>query len=189
MKNSAKKYVAFLRGINVGGKVMLPMKELAVLCEKASLENVRTYINSGNVLFESELNEDALRTKIEAVLEKKMERKMDVVIRTPEELETILKKNPFPNENPSQVGVILFADPISKAAARELELAETSSPTKEKIACSKRETYIYYPVGMGQTKLKMPSSTRVGTARNINTITKLIALSAEAVKPAKAKKV
>ncbi|HUX81089.1 MAG TPA: DUF1697 domain-containing protein, partial [Candidatus Paceibacterota bacterium] len=102
-------YVAFLRAINVGGKTLLPMKELSDICSDIGLKNVRTYIQSGNVLFASSLAPAVLKSKIEKALLKKIGKDIVVIIRTAHELATIVARNPFPKAHPSQVGVLLLA--------------------------------------------------------------------------------
>lgn len=167
-------FIAFLRGINVGGNVMLPMKKLAGICEDIGFENVRTYINSGNVIFESNETEEELKIKLEKALFKNMGRKIDVIIRKETELKSIIKKNPFPKTNSSQVGVLLFAKSVSKSFAKEVEI---SGP--EEVVISGREVFINFPNGMGKSKLKLPPVAKTGTVRNMNTISKLATLAAK----------
>ncbi len=162
------KYAAFLRGINVGGNNIIPMKELALLSTGAGFKNVRTYINSGNVLFESNLSEAKIRDKLEAALRKKMGKDIPVVIRNEKELKSILSANPYPNALPAKIGVVLFTHPVPESF-----ITGIVSPGPEEILPSGRELFIYFPDGMGRSKLKFPSKGEVGTVRNINTIGKL----------------
>lgn len=97
-------YIALLRGINVGG-VILPMTELRTICESAGLKNVRTYIQSGNVLFNSVESEDSLVSLLEASLLAHKARQIRVMIRTANELEATLSTNPFSHAPPARVGV------------------------------------------------------------------------------------
>ena len=78
--------VALLRAINVGGSGKLPMKDLARLCTDLGFGNVRTYIQSGNVIFESRLSEQAIRTKLERALTEKLGKQAAAVVRTAAEL-------------------------------------------------------------------------------------------------------
>ena len=161
------KYVAFLRGINVGGTGILPMKDLVALCGKLGFAQVKTYIQSGNVLFESNLSGSAIVAKLEKALKNKMGKEIIVVVRTEAELTQILKKNPFPKANPAQVGVHLFASPISK------NFMEAVVATREEVVPAKREVYVHYLDGMGKTKLKLPAEAKKATVRNINTLAKI----------------
>ena len=149
------KYVAFLRGINVGGHAILAMSELKTLCEKLGYQKVRTYIQSGNVIFESALTENTLAQKLEAALGKKIGKPVSVVVRTVDDLAVILKKNPFPKAEPAKVGVMFFARPIQKDF-----LSGVSTSTGEEVKANKREIYIYYPNGMGRFEAQATEAKR-----------------------------
>jgi uncharacterized protein (DUF1697 family) len=167
-------YVAFLRGINVGGNTMVSMKELAAICADIGFENVRTYLNSGNVIFQSPLPERELQQQLETALSEKTGKDIRVVIRSSGDLERVVKDNPFTEAVPSQVGVLLGTEPIP-----ENVLAEFVIMGREQVVIGKREVYVHYPDGMGRSKLRWPPSLRNGTMRNINTLTKLAGLVAE----------
>jgi uncharacterized protein (DUF1697 family) len=164
-------FVALLRGINVGGNNILPMTELKALCEEAGFKNVSTYIQSGNVIFESQVAEEKVVSKIESALKKRLQNPVSVMIRTIEELENIISNNPFQSANPSQVGVLL----LGKRIEPEI-LNDFSGKEAEEIVAGKREIYIHFPNGMGKSKLKFPKSAKDGTVRNINTVKKLAEL-------------
>lgn len=164
-------FVAFLRGINVGGNTRVPMKRLAELCTEIGFVNVRTYINSGNILFESKLSADVLREKLERALQKEWKKSIAVVIRTERELKSSISKNPFPKVEPMKVGVMLFHSPVSKGYLKDFK---NNQP--EEVVQGAKELYIHYPNGMGRSKLKLPASKEQGTVRNINTLTKLVLL-------------
>ncbi len=90
------KYVAFLRAINVGGHAVIKMTELKRMFESAGLKNVQTYIQSGNVIFESdEESADALEKQIESQLEKAAGYRIQLFVRTMRELRSIVSKSPF----------------------------------------------------------------------------------------------
>ena len=165
------KYIALLRGINVGGNTILPMSDLKFICTDIGLKNVRTYIQSGNLIFESELSEIKLKKKLEEALLVKRQKQIPVIIRTIQEMETAIAGNPFPGAEPSQTGVMFFAEPVP----REISSSITTTG-HEKTVISGREIYIHYPAGMGRSKLKFPKIFQEGTVRNINTINKLIRL-------------
>ena len=164
-----KTYVAFLRGINVGGNAILLMSELKMLCEKLGFENVHTHIQSGNVIFNSGLSKEILREQLETALDKKIGKRVVVAVRTMDELVHILKKNPFPKAEAAKVGVMFFTQPIQKDF-----LSGISTSTGEEVSVNKWEAYIHYPNGMGRSKLKLPQQSDEGTVRNINIIQKLI---------------
>jgi uncharacterized protein (DUF1697 family) len=167
-------YIAFLRGINVGSSTMISMKDLAAICADIGFEHVRTYLNSGNVIFQSPLTEAELQETLETALKGKTGKEIGVVIRSPGDLERVVKSNPFPDAVPSQVGVLLVMEPVVKNVLTEFVI-----PGREKVVPGNREVYVHYPDGMGRSKLKWPLSLRSGTMRNINTLTKLTALAVE----------
>ena len=160
-------FVALLRAINVGGTGKLPMKDLSALCAALGFDRVRTYIQSGNVIFESNLSERAIRARLEKALTEKLGKRADVVVRTGPELRSVLRANPFPNADASRVGVFFRADVLDKTL-----LGEVVAPGGEEVRLGKREIYIHFPQGMGRSKLKLPAG--VGTLRNINTVAKLV---------------
>jgi uncharacterized protein (DUF1697 family) len=165
-------YIALLRGVNVGGTGKLSMKDLSALCTTLGHVEVRTYIQSGNVIFSSSLSETKVRSALEQALHKKMGKPIDVMLRTADELRAVLEANPFPDQSPASVGVIFL-----HAAPHKDLLQKLISPTGEQVRLGKRELYIYYPIGMGQTKLKLTPVGTPTTTRNINTVAKLVALA------------
>jgi uncharacterized protein (DUF1697 family) len=160
-------FVAFLRAVNVGGTGMLPMKDLAALCAKLGLQDVRTYIQSGNVVFASKLTERKVQALLENGLAERMGKKIDVMVRSAAELRSILAANPFPHGKPAQIGVLFLADHAPKDLMDGL-----SNPGPEEVKPAGREIYVHYPLGMGRSKLKFPA-TVVSTTRNLNTVAKL----------------
>lgn len=165
-------YVALLRAVNVGGTGVLPMKELAALCSGLGFGQVRTYIQSGNMIFHSALGKDAVDQELAQALGSKMGKPVDVLLRTAAELRAILKANPFPDAEPSKVAVVFCNGNLPKGWLDLLRI-----PGAEEVRPGKKEIYIHYPEGMGKSKLKLPSSTGIATVRNINTVTKLLALA------------
>ena len=151
------------------------MKELSALCETLGFKRVRTYIQSGNVIFESSLSAARAQDALERALAKHMGKKIDVILRSASELRSVLSANPFPDEPPAKVAVLFCADVVQ----RDL-LAHVAAPGGEKVVATDREIYVFYPNGMGRSKLKLPSAKGPVTARNINTVTKLVALTVEA---------
>jgi uncharacterized protein (DUF1697 family) len=162
-------FVALLRAVNVGGTGKLPMKELSALCtDLLGFDNVRTYIQSGNVVFESSLPENTVRIRLEKALSERLGKRADVFVRTASELRSVLKGNPFPNVEPARVGVYFVAERVNKRL-----LDAVVAPGGEEVRAGKRELFIHFPQGMGRSKLKIPSGIGAGTIRNINTVAKL----------------
>lgn len=165
-------FIALLRAINVGGTGMLPMKELSAMCLELGFEKVRTYIQSGNVVFESSLTEKTVQTRLEQVLIKRMGKKIDVIVRTASELLRVLEANPFAEMEPAKVIVLFLPSPVPTGLLNDLV-----APGGEQVRSGKREIYIYYPNGMGRSKLKLPATGGPTTARNINTVAKLVTMT------------
>ncbi len=164
-------HVALLRGINVGGSGLLAMKELANLCTAAGLRSVRTYIQSGNVIFDSDQPEAAIRFRLEPVLHARVGKPVDVMIRTAEEMRSVLRDNPFPDKEPAKVAIAFLHQPPP------MDLMEhVVAPGGEQVQLGTREVYLFYPEGMGRSKLKLPLKDTAATVRNMNTVAKLVAM-------------
>jgi len=165
-------YVALLRAVNVGGTGKLPMTELKAMCEAAGLDQVRTYIASGNVVFTSDLDEDAVRAAIEKPLEAYAGKPVGVLVRTAAEMADTLARNPFPDK-PGNRTVALFVDGAIPADA----LDGARNVKDEQMRIGKREIYIFYGDGMADSRLTIPAG-KTGTARNMNTVAKLAEMAA-----------
>src|SRR5262245_21725093 len=99
-------FVALLRAVNVGGTGKLPMSDLKRMCEKLGFTNVRTYIASGNVVFESRTSEAAIRKALESTLQKYAGKPVGVLVRTGAELKKVLAANPFQDKAPNRTVAI-----------------------------------------------------------------------------------
>src|SRR5690606_28550065 len=104
--------IAFLRGINVGGYNIIPMLKLRELCIELGFAEVRTYIQSGNILFRSDFSEHELIASLEKSLETQVEKHISVIIRSANDLENVISKNPSSDSNPAQVGISFFTQLI-----------------------------------------------------------------------------
>lgn len=167
MTKPSTKYVALLRAVNLAGTGKLPMTELKSMCDSSGFLNARTYINSGNVVFESKLSEAVVKAKLEKCMASYAGKPVDVLVRTGPEMAAVLAGNPFNSRPPNQT-VAIFLD----ERPPEDTLKTITDQAKEEVALGTREIYVYYPDGMGRSKLKIPAAKR-GTARNMNTIAKL----------------
>lgn len=175
-------HVALLRAINVGGHRIIPMKDLKTLCERRGLEGVRTYLQSGNVVFRSPLAAPALRTLLQSAIEEKFGFDVTVVLRSAQDMQRIAAENPFfqaPPEDPKFYHAVFLADPPAPEA-----LAALVPPPGEpaRFVAGPRELFLHYPQGAGKTKLTTDFlERRLGvrtTARNWNTVIALAELTA-----------
>ena len=164
-------YVAFLRAVNVGGTGKLPMADLRQLCEEIGFEGVQTYIASGNVVFHSDARKQAAKATLENRLHEYAGEPIGVMLRTAKELRAILDENPFAGRDPRRTVAILLNQPPAKGA-----LARAVGQSDEQMRLGKQEIYVHYPSGIGRSKLRIPAAND-GTARNMNTIAKMVELS------------
>lgn len=165
-------YAALLRAVNVGGTGKLPMKALVELCESAGFSGAKTYIQSGNVVFSSRKSDRGVKSALGAALAEHMGKPVGVLVRSAAALAKVAEANPFPDAAPNRV-LTLFLD----AAPDPALLAATKTPGGEVLVAGAREVYIHFPDGMGKSRLKVPHAD-IGTARNLNTVNKLVQLAA-----------
>ncbi len=161
------RYVALLRAVNVGGTGKLPMSELASMCEGAGFTNVRTYIASGNVVFDAKVTAAKVKAALESLLHAYAGKAVGVFVRTPGEMAAIVKANPFPKAAPNRTVAIFLDAPPPKDA-----LLHATGVKDEEMRLGAREIFVHYGEGMGTSKLKIPAA-KHGTARNMNTVAKL----------------
>lgn len=165
-------YVALLRAVNVGGTGKLPMSELKAMCVAEGFEKVRTYIASGNVVFSASQSEPEVKTALEKRLRAYAGRPVGVTVRTAREMADVLDANPFPDAPPNwTVAIFLNGPPPTDT------LDTIKGRTDEEVRLGSREIFVAYGAGMGRSKLKIPAAAH-GTARNMNTIAKLVELAA-----------
>jgi uncharacterized protein (DUF1697 family) len=165
------RYVALLRAINVGGTGKLPMAVLRSMCVAAGFTDVQTYIASGNVVFTSTGRAESVKAKLEARLRNNAGKPIGVIVRTANEMADILKANPFRTTDPKTTYVVFL-----NAAPADNPLETATGRVDEQMRLGRREIYIYYPHGMGRSKLRVPSA-KTGTARNLNTVAALVKLA------------
>lgn len=103
-----KKYVAFLRAINVGGTTLIKMSDLKKMFESLGLQNVQTYIQTGNVIFESQADASALEEQIERQLEKAMGKPIQLFVRTIREVQRMAETCPFEAKDGQTVYVVIL---------------------------------------------------------------------------------
>jgi uncharacterized protein (DUF1697 family) len=142
------------------------------MCEAAGFQSVRTYIASGNVVFQSAKTEAQVQKALEAVLAAYAGKPVGVLVRTAAEMAGVLARNPFP-EMPGNRTVAYFLDDTPKRDT----LQSVANQAREQLRLGTREIYVYYPDGIGDSKLKIPAA-KQGTARNMNTIAKLSEMAA-----------
>lgn len=137
------------------------------MCTAAGFTNVRTFIASGNVVFDASVTAAKVKAALEARMLAYADKAVAVFVRTPGEMAAIVKANPFPRAAPNRTIVIFLEAPPPKDA-----LAHATGVKDEEMRAGVREIYVHYGEGMGSSKLKIPAA-RDGTARNMKTVAKL----------------
>jgi uncharacterized protein (DUF1697 family) len=176
--------ISMLRGVNVGGHNKIRMDDLRALYESLKLEDPRTYVQSGNVIFRTkEKNSAALAKKIQSAIEHTFKCRPDVILRTTGELREAIAASPFASRRDLEPGKILvtFLATAAGPDAHTTLLSFKSYP--EEIHLKGRELYIYFPDGAGKSKLPWSRVEKLlqttGTARNWNSVTKMLAIAEE----------
>jgi uncharacterized protein (DUF1697 family) len=174
--------IALLRGINLGPARRVAMADLRELLESLGHAEVRTHLQSGNAVFTSDEPPDEVARRLEREIAKRLSVETDVVVRTRDELADVVRRDPFGElaDDPKRYQVSFFARDPDPGAVRELEAADFSP---ERVVVSGREIYAWHPDGVQRSKLaRILAGERFGspgTARNWNTVTKLLALADE----------
>jgi uncharacterized protein (DUF1697 family) len=171
-------FVSMLRGVNVGGSSRIKMDALTAVYESMGLRDVRTLLQSGNVVFRSRIKDrQQLAQRIQQEMERQLDLQSEVLIRTLAELESIFERSPIlsPKADMSKLLVMFLSTvPDAKSQARLLKWHQGN----EMLELRGPEVYLYYPDGVGRSKLSsavIENQLGVsGTARNWNTLTKLL---------------
>jgi len=174
-----KTYIILLRGVMPTGKNKVPMTQLREVLVKDGFGNVRTYIQSGNALVNTDLSAKEVEKRVHELIKKNIGADLVVVARTAAQLQKVLDENPFvKGYDISRIFFVSFAEPPLSQKVKDL-LAQDFSP--EKLAITKNAAYMYIPGAYGSGKLsnnflekKLDVS---ATMRNFNTMSKLIEMS------------
>jgi len=172
-------YISLLRAINVGGNNKIKMDTLKEVYQSLGLKNVKSYLQTGNVVFEADEEKILqLEEKIEIEIEKRFGFRPKVIIRTLEELKEVIAKTPFNDGKerlPNRLLVMFLAEQPTNEAKAQLTQINT---TLEELHLIGKELYLYYPESVANSKLNTNIIEKklklYGTARNWNTVTKLV---------------
>ena len=165
-------YVALIRAVNVSGTGKLLKDDLKAMGEACGFGSVRTFINSGNLLFTSDLGEAEVQKRIGQRIDDYFGKHVLVFVRSAAEMAEAAAANPFPNDKPSGV----MANFIDEKPAQAM-LDEARDVQVERLALGPRLIYISYGQGIADSKLKLPAI-KQGTARNMNSVAKMAELLA-----------
>ena len=172
--------IVLLRGINLGSRNRVAMPRLREILADAGFGAVETYVQSGNVVLDSDLAPDELATRCRRLIAAELGLEIDVVVRTRDELAEVVARNPLGDvaDNPKRYQVSFLAKALP---AETMEKLSALAADSERLVAIGRELYGWHPEGIGRSKLWAAlASSRLGvtaTARNWSTVTKLLALA------------
>jgi uncharacterized protein (DUF1697 family) len=174
------RHIALLRGINIGPRNRIAMPALREALEAAGFDDVRTYVQSGNVVLSSDAKPDAVAREVERVIQETFGLDIAVVTRTRDELAEVVKRNPLGDvaENPKRYQVSFLDQELDPEVIDKLTAAATESERLEAIG---RELYAWHPDGVARSKLWGRLAGKglgvKATARNWTTVTTLLEMA------------
>ncbi|PHR62342.1 MAG: hypothetical protein COA47_04555 [Robiginitomaculum sp.] len=173
-------WILLLRGINVGGNNLLPMKNLRALLEKLGYGSVRSYIQSGNCVFEcSKKNAGTLSEEIKKALEAEFGLHLNVLVLEAQDFNSTIKDNPYPvpESEGKFVHFFFLAEPATHA---DLDALNAISKPSEAFTLTDTVVYLHAPEGIGRSKLAANMEKKLGvptTARNLRTVLQISKLT------------
>jgi uncharacterized protein (DUF1697 family) len=180
----AMAHIALLRGVNLGGHRAVAMADLRELATALGFSEVRTLLNSGNLVFDAGAHTSA---QLEALLEGEAEQRLglrtDFHVRSAGEWRAIIAKNPFPAEAKRDPARLIMFCLKTAPGAKAFTALQAAIKGPERVLGVGRHAYIYYPDGQGRSTLTIgiiDKALNRGTGRNWNTVLKLAALTASA---------
>jgi uncharacterized protein (DUF1697 family) len=174
--------ISMLRGVNVGGHNKIKMDALRALYEFLKLRDAQTYVQSGNVIFSTDERDiSRLAKRIEDGIERKFGFRPDVILRTAAEMRDVIARNPFAKRRGIEPGKLLVSflasDPGEEARKKLCQM----KCDPEELRVEGREVYIYFPNGMGRSKLPWAGLNKMlktpATGRNWNSVTKMLEMA------------
>jgi uncharacterized protein (DUF1697 family) len=174
-------YVAMLRGVNAGGNP-LKMDRLRAACAELGFADVRTYLQSGNVVLSSRLGAEAVAKKLKAAIDGQTRLPVPVMVRTAAEMDTVVTANPFLKQkgiDATKLHVTFLERAIAKPDTAKLDKL---AGTRDEYRLGKREVFLHCPINYGQSKLVNAALEKLlggATTRNWNTVTTLAAMANE----------
>jgi len=174
--------ISMLRGVNVGGHNKIKMEALRALYESLKLRDAQTYLQSGNVIFWTDERDLAgLAKRIEDGIERKFGFRPDVILRTAAEMKEVVARNPFAKRRGIEPGKLLASFLASDPGEEARENVRQMKCDPEELRIEGRELYIYFPNGMGRSKLSLAKLEKTlktaGTGRNWNSVTKMLEMA------------
>ena len=174
--------ISMLRGVNVGAHHRLKMSDLRLVYQSLGLQELETYVQSGNVVFKtSERDLGGLRKLLEDAIEARFGFRAQVVFRTTAELRQAIIKNPFKKRDGIEPSKLLVIFPVGRPSTEARKNVLEIKTGLEELCIEGHEVYVYFPNGMGTSKLTPAMIEKAlqlsGTGRNWNTVTKLLEIA------------
>lgn len=171
-------YIALLRGVNLAGHKMVAMADLRAMLTDMGFTDVRSLLQSGNLVFQGRAQASAtLERKLEQEAQRRLDLETEFHVRTKDEWQTVIKRNPFPEaarNNPGHLLMMCFKD---APAAKDVKGLQAAIKDREVVRAVGRQAYFIYPDGVGNSRLTTALIDKTlglrGTARNWNTVLKL----------------
>lgn len=176
-------YIALLRGINVGGHHKMPMAELRALCDELGWNNVKSYIQSGNLIFDSAKKAPSLEKELEAAIKTTFAFEIPVVVRSAKMWDSYLSSNPYPKASKNQPNLVAMG--LSKRLPRSgvVEVLRSRAANNERVTLVGKALWLHYPEGSARSKLSPAVIDKaVGspmTLRNWRTVQKISSLTSD----------
>ena len=173
--------IALLRAVNLGPRNRVPMAELRAALSDAGYEDVRTLLQSGNVVVTSAKQPDAVARDLEKLIAREFGVATEVIVRSRDDLASAIERNPIAeaDEHPKRCQVSFLSGEPDPAAVRRLAAIDLAP---ERFEVRGREAYAWHPDGLQRSKLARALADGLGvsaTARNWNTVKKLLELADE----------
>jgi uncharacterized protein (DUF1697 family) len=177
-------YIGLLRAVNLGPHNRVGMKDLAALLVKLGMQDVRTLLASGNIVFRSDNGSaEKLEKLFEDTVAKKMKVDTDFFVRSASEWQAIVAANPYSQMAKDDPGHLIMMCLKAAPAAASVDALQKAIKGRETVKAKGRQAYFVYPDGVGSSKLTIKIIEKLlgtnGTARNWNTVLKLLALTAD----------
>jgi len=174
--------ISMLRGVNVGGHKKIKMEALRALYESLKLRDAQTYVQSGNVIFRTDGREiSRLAKRIEDGIERKFGFRSSVILRTAAEMREVVARNPFAKRRGIEPSKLLVSFLASDPGEEAREKIRQMKCDPEEMRIEGRELYIYFPNGIGRSKLSGAALEKTlktpGTGRNWNSVTKMLEMA------------
>ena len=174
-------YIILLRAVNVSGSKIIKMAELRDSLARADFQDVQTYIQSGNIVLQSELSSKEVEKAIQQIIQSEFGLDISLFVLTPSQVKSALKSMPFRSDaDSSRVLLTFYAKKISESVIEELEPIRSAT---EEIHPGDGVLYFHFPDGSGKSKLSNKAIEKVleqpCTSRNLRTMNKLLLMAAD----------